>query len=73
MTIPVIAFTASTKETFRAEATALGVQAYFIKAQASIRELRAAVARYATGTTSATMEGGQLCIGDRSAMRITGS
>ena len=72
-TVPVIVFTASTKDELRDEAKALGVQTYFIKGQVSIRELRAAVARYATGTTSATMEAGQLLIGGRPAMRITGS
>ena len=70
-TIPVIVFTASTKDEFRHEAEALGVQAYFIKAQASIRELREAIAWYATGTTAATMEGGELRIGRRALMRMS--
>ena len=62
-TIPVIIFTASTDPVMRAKAEELGVQGFFIKARVSIRELRAAVAKHATGTTSATLEEGVLCIG----------
>jgi CheY-like chemotaxis protein len=55
-TIPVIVFTASTNAAGRLKAEAFGIQAYLIKAQVSIVELRAVVAKYATGTTSVTLE-----------------
>ncbi len=55
-TIPVIVFTASTDAALRARAEELGVQGFFIKSRVSIRELLAVVRKYATGTTSVTLE-----------------
>lgn len=72
-TIPVVVFTATTDRRLRDRAEALGVQVYFIKGQVSVRELRAAVAKYATGTTSATTKDGILCIGSDSSLRIVAS
>jgi CheY-like chemotaxis protein len=53
--LPVIIFTASTDVSLKAQAEALGVEGFFIKAQISIKSLRAELGRYARQPHSASI------------------